>query len=179
MSDELTAALARVAELEQEAAVLRARSEQFRREAERATADVQRLRASTSWRVSSPVRAFAPLRTALQGPPGTRRSLRNPAGRRALIRSLRQHGLRHTLRRLRQELRASTRSTQYADWVSAYDTLDDADRSAIGRHVAALSHRPTFSVVMSAYDTRPDELRAALDSVVQPALPRLAADRRR
>jgi len=53
----------------------------------------------------------------------------------------------------------------YDLWVERYDTLDDAGRARIADGVARLAHRPRISVIMPVYDTPPDLLRAAIESV--------------
>jgi GT2 family glycosyltransferase len=162
---ELAAARSRIADLEHDVALLRSEALRDRKAAEQARADLAVMRGSTSWRLSAPLRAMAPIRTALQGPPGTRRSLRSPGGRQALVRSLREHGLRRTLTRVREELRGAHHHTGYPAWITAYDELDDTDRAGIRRHLTELTSPPTISVVMAAYDGDPAHLRAALDSV--------------
>lgn len=53
----------------------------------------------------------------------------------------------------------------YQKWIALYDTLSDRDRDAIRLHIATLSYRPLISVVMPAYETPDDRLRAAIQSV--------------
>ena len=165
-SAEPAAARERIADLEHELAVLRSEALRDRRDAQQARADLTVLRGSTSWRLTAPIRALGPVRTAVQGPASTRRSLRAPGGRAALVRSLREHGLRRTLARIREELRGAGHHTAYPAWIEAYDDLDASDRSAIRRHLSELRNPPRVSVVMAAYESDPGTLRAALDSVV-------------
>jgi GT2 family glycosyltransferase len=163
---ELAAAQRRIEELEHQLALMRSESARDRRAVEQARAELQVMRASTSWRISAPVRALSPVRSALQGSPGTRRSLRAPGGRAALVRNLREHGLRRTLARVREELRGGRHATGYPEWVEAYDRLDDTDRAQIRRHVSELLDPPLISVVMTTYNTRPEQLRTAIASVM-------------
>jgi O-antigen biosynthesis protein len=130
-----------------------------------AQAEVEVMRTSTSWRVSAPLRVLGPLRTALQGPAATRRSLRARGGVRAVGRTLRRQGLRRTLALARAEARRSTRLAGYADWLESYDALSDADRSAISRSIASMQDPPLISIVMPVHDTDPQVLAQALDSV--------------
>lgn len=121
---------------------------------------------STAWRVTSPVRALGPLRAAVQGPVQTRRSLRETANPRMLARRLRERGVRSALSSVRATLAAPAVQDDYLRWVAEHDTLDDADRAAIRRHVDVLPRRPLLSVVVPAYDTDDAALREALDSVL-------------
>ncbi|MCW2778080.1 MAG: glycosyl transferase, family 2 [Frankiales bacterium] len=161
----------RVVELEQELARARTQAARSAQEAQSARAEVQVMRASTSWRVSAPVRLVAPLRTALQGPPQTRTSLRRPGALRAAAAHLQEQGLRRTLLRVRQELGRGQGTADYRSWVEAYDTLSDRDRTAIRRHVEELHEHPVVSVVVPTYRSTPATLRAALDSVTQQLYP--------
>jgi glycosyltransferase involved in cell wall biosynthesis len=53
----------------------------------------------------------------------------------------------------------------YPEWVTRYDTLDDARRAAVARQVDALADPPTFSVILPVHDPPTELLRAAIDSV--------------
>jgi FkbM family methyltransferase len=55
--------------------------------------------------------------------------------------------------------------TGYQEWIRLYDTLIDADREAIRRHIQELGYRPTMSVVMPVYNTPEKWLRIAIESV--------------
>ena len=54
---------------------------------------------------------------------------------------------------------------QYRAWVRVYDTLTDADRAAIGKHIARMTAPPLISVILPAYATPLPLLRAAIASV--------------
>jgi len=56
-------------------------------------------------------------------------------------------------------------SYEYDSWVTAHDTLSDADRAGIADHIARMASPPTLSVVMPAYDTDPHLLQEAIGSV--------------
>lgn len=161
----------RIAELERELALARTQAARAAQEAQSARAELQVMRSSTSWRVSAPVRLVAPLRTALQGPPQTRQSLRRPGALKAAVAHLQEQGLRRTVLRVRQELSRGATTADYRSWVEAYDTLSDGDRAAVRRHVAELHGRPVVSVVVPTYRSDPTTLRSALDSVVQQLYP--------
>jgi GT2 family glycosyltransferase/2-polyprenyl-3-methyl-5-hydroxy-6-metoxy-1,4-benzoquinol methylase len=121
---------------------------------------------STAWRVTSPVRALGPLRAAVQGPVQTRRSLRDSADPRKLARRVRERGVRSALNSVRATLAAPAAQDDYLRWVAQHDTLDEADRTAVRRHVDLLPRRPLLSVVVPAYNTNETALREALDSVL-------------
>lgn len=121
---------------------------------------------STAWRVSAPVRALGPLRSAVQGPASSRVSLRDAGGVRGLVDKARQRGLVATARSVRAHVAASPERDAYRDWVARHDTLSTADRQAIRRHGELMTRGPLLSVVVPVYDTGDAELRAALDSVL-------------
>ena len=62
-----------------------------------------------------------------------------------------------------QDDRANEKS--YDQWVERYDTLTDADRALIRRHIGRLTARPVISVVMPAYNSSERLLREAIASV--------------
>jgi GT2 family glycosyltransferase len=56
-------------------------------------------------------------------------------------------------------------ASDYQHWISAYDTLTDADRTAIRRHIDRLPYKPFVSVVMPTYNPAEKWLRLAIESV--------------
>lgn len=153
---------------QQAAELRRLRQERNEQAALRQTAE-ERLAAmlgSTAWRVAAPVRALGPLRAAVQGPVQTRKSLRNTANLRKVIRKMRQEGIRPALSSVQTALAAADAQAEYLRWVAEHDTLSDDDRAAIRRHVEVLPRRPLLSVVVPAYNTDEGTLRDALDSVL-------------
>lgn len=68
-------------------------------------------------------------------------------------------GVMHELRR-----RTNPRH-DYARWVQAYDTLDDAARARIRERVAAMPNPPRIAVLMPCYNPDQRWLRAAVESV--------------
>lgn len=54
---------------------------------------------------------------------------------------------------------------EYRDWIARNDTLTDADRSAIGAHIARMIDPPLISVLMPAHAAPEALLRAAIASV--------------
>jgi len=53
----------------------------------------------------------------------------------------------------------------YAGWAEEFDTLDDVTRATIRDRVAGLEHQPVITIIMPVYNSPPDLLRAAIDSV--------------
>ncbi|MEM1295029.1 MAG: glycosyltransferase family 2 protein [Verrucomicrobiota bacterium] len=54
----------------------------------------------------------------------------------------------------------------YASWVQQYDTLTQADKTAIRSHIETFERKPLLSVVMPVYNPPERYLRLCLDSVV-------------
>lgn len=73
------------------------------------------------------------------------------------------HFVRHGAAEGRMPL---ARAPDYAQWIARNDTLTDDDRARIRVHIGTFAWRPRFSVVMPVYDTPPEFLRQALDSVL-------------
>jgi glycosyltransferase involved in cell wall biosynthesis len=59
----------------------------------------------------------------------------------------------------------------YLQWVHEYDTLHDADRTAIHAHIEALARRPVISIVVPVYNTGETYLREMIESVFQQLYP--------
>jgi GT2 family glycosyltransferase len=53
----------------------------------------------------------------------------------------------------------------YENWRGLFWSLSEADKTAITQHVEQFAAHPTFSVVMPTYNSDPEHLRAAIDSV--------------
>lgn len=120
---------------------------------------------STSWRVTRPLRRLGPLRTALQGPVETRRSLRRTPSLNALTTKIRRDGLRATAVHARQVLDRPSLQDAYLTWIKNHDVLTDRERAAVARHIERLQETPLISVVMPVYRPNPAHLRAAVESV--------------
>lgn len=54
---------------------------------------------------------------------------------------------------------------EYRQWILANETLNEADRAAIARHIEQMVHPPMISVVMPAYATPLPLITAAIQSV--------------
>jgi GT2 family glycosyltransferase len=75
--------------------------------------------------------------------------------RRSGLRGLLQHALRDR----------NPVDERYADWIRAFDTLNDDDRAAIAARIVAMEIRPTISVVVPLYNTPERLLRRCIESV--------------
>ncbi len=82
-----------------------------------------------------------------------------------------KHGLSGMMTRLNKDYQRATTGrlvtgVSYDGWVAVYDTLDDADKAAIRRHISHLSWQPMISVVMPVFNTPENFLYRAIESVV-------------
>ncbi len=76
--------------------------------------------------------------------------------------SLKTGGVSGLTRRLLEQAQAAS---DYQRWIGAYDTLSEADRAAVRRHIDRLAYRPLISVIMPTYNTPEKWLRLAIESV--------------
>jgi GT2 family glycosyltransferase len=128
--------------------------------AEAAGRAVDVMRRSTSWRISAPVRALAPLKRAVDRRRGTGTLMRGT------VDHLRREGVAETMRRARSELRSLPHQHHdYDEWVERFDTLAPAERARVEAAVASLDHAPLISVVMPVYNSDPKHLERAVESV--------------
>ncbi len=91
------------------------------------------------------------------------------------VRILRAEGTgglnRRLVNRIDRAIRPSTMAGsrfvgyEYVEWVKRYDTLTDADRAAIRRHIERLSYKPLISLIMPTYNSPEKWLRLAIESV--------------
>ena len=148
------------------------------------TSDIGQMKASSSWRLSAPVRlvggwitgGVGAIRNGLSGPStaGTIvRTLGSKGGLRRGVAGIRERGFGGSLRRIRNQV-ATARSLEqklalgdtYQDWITRYDALTDSDLDAMRSHCATFEYQPLLSIVLPVYNTTPDFLRACLDSVL-------------
>jgi O-antigen biosynthesis protein len=59
----------------------------------------------------------------------------------------------------------------YKKWISKNEKLGDHDRHLIRAHIASFVAKPKFSILMPVYDTSPQYLREAIDSVASQLYP--------
>ncbi len=74
----------------------------------------------------------------------------------------RDHGLLNAIRFIPSQ---AAGEISYEQWVEDYDTLGDADRTAIRAHIETFPHKPVISVVMPVYNIGETWLREAIESV--------------
>ena len=145
--------------------------------------EIQSLLASTSWRLTQPLRtarAFLASTPASRTISSLKRAVR--AGRtvdQTITAVFRRSGgvkqvLAKTLRLLKREgLKgliqrwASIRieHKQYNDWMRCYDAITDDVRSGIRRRIEGLTRKPLLSVLMPVYNTNSQWLVDAIESV--------------
>ena len=128
--------------------------------------------ASTSWRITRPLRLLVGL---LTNQPTYRSELRRFSGR--LVGTLRRSqppgpAVSGGLGDARQEspdallpAPSPTWSNDYEDWVRCYDSLDEGARQRIRSRIADFYRQPKISVVMPVYDPALNFLDAAIRSV--------------
>src|SRR5262245_43081426 len=75
----------------------------------------------------------------------------------------RQAGVQALLARVRAL--ASVDPDMYRRWVAAYDTISEEDTAAMRRIAADFAQRPLISILTPVYNTDPELLRAAIESV--------------
>jgi len=114
---------------------------------------------STSWRVTAPLRLLA-IRYAVVA-----RRMRGSAKVFWWTLTLQ---LPRRLRERREAIAESSRVNReaiYAEWIRAYDTLDESDFHGMREIERALDYRPLVSVLMPVFDPPEAIFRAAIDSV--------------
>ena len=62
-------------------------------------------------------------------------------------------------------LRVSSDRNDYSEWILRYDTLTDEARATMRAHTASYSHKPLISVLMPTYNSKPEWLIEAIESV--------------
>ena len=72
--------------------------------------------------------------------------------------------LLHYLKFGRAEGRVPVRR-DYAAWIEQYDQLSDEDRVVFRRAFERFAHRPTISILLPVYNTKPEYLERAIQSV--------------
>jgi GT2 family glycosyltransferase len=72
---------------------------------------------------------------------------------------------------VRRKLASRTTSQSYTAWVQKNDSLSSQDIELIKRRISDFANRPLISVVMPVFNTEPQWLKAAVDSVVDQFYP--------
>lgn len=175
----------RSAELEmrdEELAALSADDAANRYRAEALEHDLSVVLSSESWRVTAPLRHIGRRVRKFVATPRTAPDTADigvtgaalTQARHLLIRHMKPHvplrARAYLRRRFPHAVQAIARAAHgqrisYAEWIDAFDTLDDADRAAIRLDIATLEHRPLISVLMPVFNTPEAWLRQAIESV--------------
>lgn len=72
---------------------------------------------------------------------------------------------------MRKWMYLHAQATQYTEWIRRYDTLTDEIRAIIRMRIEEFTHKPLISVVMPTYNTEPQWLAQAIDSVLKQLYP--------
>jgi glycosyltransferase involved in cell wall biosynthesis len=180
LSDALDAQHVRIAAFEQALAQRDAELDVLRQTVSSLQGSISEIRASTSWRISWPLRAvrrlldhawafvrILPL-TIVRG--GGVVGAASKA--RAILRDEGLPGLKRALAGFYGEaaggdVYAGRRESggSYQKWVEKYDTLNDGIRAKIRDHIGRLRHKPLISVVMPVYNPNPIHLDETIRSV--------------
>ncbi len=80
-------------------------------------------------------------------------------------RLLRTSGFAGLKARLRREFEVQPAPIEYHQWIQAYDTLTDTDRTLIRARIEQFKIRPKISIVMPVYNIAEQWLRRAIESV--------------
>jgi LmbE family N-acetylglucosaminyl deacetylase/glycosyltransferase involved in cell wall biosynthesis len=144
---------------EQDAELLAAERDDARHLAEVCGLELEAIRASSSWRLTAPLRwaggAWRAVRQALR-----------PAGLAAARQALAAGGPRAVLARARYRLSAPlAEGLDYRQWVRRFDTPDDLQRARWAQVLQVLPRRPLISVVMPVFNPPLAHLREAIASV--------------
>jgi len=67
--------------------------------------------------------------------------------------------------------RVSFDRNDYSEWILRYDTLTDEARATMRAHTASYSHKPLISVLMPTYNSKPEWLIEAIESVLRQVYP--------
>jgi GT2 family glycosyltransferase len=111
------------------------------------------------------------------GLPAARRMRAQGKGWRSILgesRAVLRHGGKAALETLHANAQATAPTkggNDYAAWIAAHDTLDDAARAAIRERIAAMPSPPSISILLPVYNTPERWLRRCLDSVLAQLYP--------
>lgn len=133
------------------------------------------LRRSTSWRLTSPIRAVGgSLHAVRRGTGLIRGQVKSRGGALAVYRELRgvlrnegMAGIKLRLSRARAISAApgSPMIDVYQDWVERFDSIDDEKREKLKAQLKSLARTPLISIVVPTYQTAEVYLREMIESV--------------
>jgi glycosyltransferase involved in cell wall biosynthesis len=134
--------------------------------------EVTRVKATFSWRITKPIRLVSYLWRNYRDVGSVLVSLAhypNPLKLvRATVRVLRASGPTGFLQAIKNFAQGNL---TYPQWVARNETLSEADRAAIDRHMQTLKIYPQISVLMPVFNTPEILLRRAIESVRQQIYP--------
>ena len=82
-----------------------------------------------------------------------------------LLRIYRNYGWRGVQERLMDKAQENSIASSYPTWIKLYSSFSEKDRRAIEKRIATLTHKPLISVIMPTYNTPPQYLKLAIESV--------------
>lgn len=144
--------------------------------------ELQSLRASTSWRVTAPMRRLSAMARALRLALGTIQRQAQTQG--SYVGALTHYGAalrREGIPGIRARIRRLQSGAGFADgppsdavyraWIDRYDTFGDAERAKANAIMATFTRRPLISFVVPTYNSDPVFLEAMIQSVRDQAYP--------
>jgi GT2 family glycosyltransferase len=174
----LDSARKRIAALEVQLAKARQEAERasiLQRKSAQLQLEVDALKASTSWRITAPMRVAVRLSRLL---PHAIHTIRRQAEVRGGLGSVlayywtivRREGLRGVSARLVRRSNsgfadAPPSDESYRTWVERFDSFDDAKRSEVRALVESLPRKPLISIIVPTYNSNEKLLRQMIDSV--------------
>ncbi len=131
--------------------------------------DIQQILNSHSWHITRPLRTVKSFFTT-QGDAVLVAVRRSGGVRPAISKAvsvLKREGWKGLKRRLEDCYSAGKVSdpNNYSEWIRRYDTLTDEARATMRAHTASYSHKPLISVLMPTYNSKPEWLIEAIESV--------------
>lgn len=135
---------------------------------------------SASWRLTRPLRiASHQIKRIRRGFEMVLPAIKRGGGLKNTLKKAIQHYRREGLAGIRRGFRIVATSGQikaaansgefdrndYAEWIRRYDTLTDETRETMRARIDAFVHKPLISVVMPTYNTKPEWLIEAIESV--------------
>ncbi|MDQ2148645.1 glycosyltransferase family 2 protein [Alcaligenaceae bacterium C4P045] len=152
----------------------------LRLELKHAHAEVAQLRASTSWRLTYPLRmSVNTLRFGLGVGRRIRRAMNDRGGMiptvQAAVRIVRAEGLTGVLTRVRRAAGRGSSAPEveisYADWIDRFDRIDDEARARMRTELDTMVKKPLISILVPVYNVPAALLREMVASVQRQIYP--------